>query len=110
MNKKIGLIASAFLITCIVSLNVFAKTDELIDSSKISTANENFLFKGATNLIVLSEEEMRKTEGEVLPLPIAVGISLAFGWPVGTEKAPTLNNVNSCAKVVIKEIQCSFYM
>lgn len=52
MNKVIALFGSAFLITCVVSLNVFAKTDELIDSSKISKANKDFLFKSDTNILM----------------------------------------------------------
>lgn len=52
MNKKIGILATTLTIICGMSLNVFAKTDELIDSSKISKANKDFLFKSTTNTCI----------------------------------------------------------
>jgi|GEM_PF-5929914 len=92
MNKKISILSSAFLITCTISLNVFAKVDKTISSSNISKSNQEFLFKSDTNVLVLDEEEMKKTKGEILQIVIPIFIT----WGVGTANAPTVNNCSSC--------------
>jgi len=92
--KKTSILSSAFLITCTVSLNVFANIDETIDSNKISKSNQEFLFKSATNILVLDEEEMKKTKGEILRIIIPIFIT----WGKDTAEAPTLDNCSSCHK------------
>ena len=52
---------------------MLAKTEnEVIDLNKINTSDYKLLFKTEPNLIVLNKEEMKKTEGEFVPIVIGV--------------------------------------
>ena len=64
MKRLMFIVASLFLVTSIAS----ASPSQQMDFTSMNKAESQFLFDGSTKAIVLSNQEMKDTEGEWLPL------------------------------------------
>lgn len=64
MKKILLVIASLFLAINVASASPTSK----VDFTTMSKVDSEFLFDGNTNVIALSSQEMKETEGEFVPL------------------------------------------